>query len=136
MQIHICIMIVPINSGKLMSKWLWHFDIHSHEIWDNTYLDILSKEDKELLEFLYSNPVFIASVTSWDTQVPKCLNLVEISDEEADVIKKYVTCKSFIENIYINLYYLWEDTFGEFHDEILTIEQVKQLFDKIYDSNS
>ena len=119
-----------------MSKWLWHFDVHSHEIWDNTYLDILSEKEKELLEFLYSDPVFIASVTSWDIQAPKRLSLVEISDEEADVIKKYVSCKSFIENIYINLYDMWEDTFGEFYDEILTTEQVKQLFDKIYDSNS
>lgn len=112
-----------------MSKYLWHFDVHYVEIWDNTYLDILTEEEKEILEYLWKCKAFWDWFGDYEFDVPpKTLFFTEISDEEADIIEKYVIyCKSYYELIWDWLDNLYYDKFGHYSEYDFTLEQVKQL---------
>lgn len=118
-----------------MSKYLWHFDVHYVEMWDNTYLDILTEEEKQILEYLWKCKKFWDNFDDYDFDVPpEELYFEEITDEEADVISKYVRyCKSYYEYIWNWLDDLYYNKFGDWPEEAFTLEQVKQLVD---DTNS
>ena len=111
-----------------MAKYLWHFETHHVEVWDNVYLDILTESDKEILEYLWNCKTFWKEFDHFDN-LPKSLYFIEISDEEADIISKYVTyCKSCFEFIYNwldDLYYQTNNKLPE--SEEYTLEQVKLL---------
>lgn len=118
-----------------MSKYLWHFDVHYVEMWDNTYLDILTEKEKEILEYLWKCKNFWKYFNNIDfDNPPKTLYFKEISNEEADVILKYINyCKSYFEYILDWIHDLYHDKFGKWFEGDFTLEQVKQL---VNDSNS
>ena len=119
-----------------MSKYLWHFDVHYVEIWDNTYLDILDKEEKKILEHLWKCKRFWDYFGDYEfDSPPKDLYFKEISDEEAETISKYIIhCKSYWELIYDWLDDVYYDTYGKWSEkEGFTLEQVKEM---INDTNS
>lgn len=117
-----------------MSKYLWHFDVHYVEIWDNTYLDILTEEDKEILEYLWKCKMFWDEFGDIEFDIPpEELYFKEITDEEADVISKYICyCKSYYGYIWDWLGGLYYNKFGDWPEDF-TLEQVKQL---VNDTNS
>lgn len=118
-----------------MSKYIWHFDVHYVEVWDNTYLDIITEEEKKILEYLWKCKGFWDYFSSrYYDAPPDYLDLEEISDEDIKVIRKYIHyCKSYYELIWGWLDNLYYDKFGKWPDDELTLEQVKQL---VNDSNS
>lgn len=118
-----------------MSKYIWNFEVHYVEIWDNTYLDILTEKEKEILEYLWECNRFWKLFDCRDSDTPPHqLYLKEISDEDAKVILKHVHyCKSYFYLIQSWLDDLYYDKFGKLSDDGFTLEQVKQL---VNDSNS
>lgn len=112
-----------------MSSYLWHFDVHYVEMWDNTYLDILTAEEKKILEYLWKRKDFWDQFDVYDFDAPpKELYFEEISDEDAEVILKYIHyCKSYCEYIWNWLDDLYYDKFGSWTHDSFTLEQVKQL---------
>ena len=112
-----------------MSRYLWHFEVHYVEVWDNVYLDILDEEEKKILEYLWECEKFWDYFSDYEfDSPPRKLYFSEISEEEAKTISKYVTCcKSYWSFIYDWL----DDLYWDKHDDYLegryTLEQVKEI---------